>query len=119
MQVDNYQDLIDVRGIIDVIESAEDDDESDDGESIAKLTDLLSDLAGNGGGHQWQGVWYPVTLIRDSYFEVYAEQLADDIGAIDSDAGWPLNYIDWEQAASELQIDYTTVDYDGVTYWYR
>jgi hypothetical protein len=58
-------------------------------------------------------------LIRDSYFEDYARELADDIGAIDSNAGWPLGCIDWEQAADELKSDYTSIDFDGVTYWVR
>jgi antirestriction protein len=59
------------------------------------------------------------SLIRDSYFEDYARELADDIGAIDSDAGWPTACIDWEQAASDLQMDYTSVELDGVTFWTR
>lgn len=59
------------------------------------------------------------TLIRDSYFEFYAQELAEDIGAIDHDATWPNNCIDWEYAARELQYDYSTVDFDGVNYWVR
>ncbi|MGZ6199169.1 MAG: hypothetical protein ACXWNL_16155 [Vulcanimicrobiaceae bacterium] len=59
------------------------------------------------------------TLIRDSYFERYAEQFADDIGAINADAGWPNNCIDWERAARELQTDYSSAEFDGVTYWFR
>ena len=58
-------------------------------------------------------------LIRDSYFRTYAKELADDIGAINSDATWPNNCIDWERAARELQVDYTCVDFDGITYWVR
>ena len=27
--------------------------------------------------------------------------------------------IDWAQAARELRMDYTSVDFDGVTYWIR
>jgi hypothetical protein len=27
--------------------------------------------------------------------------------------------IDWNEAASELQMDYTAVEFDGVTYWVR
>lgn len=60
-----------------------------------------------------------VTLIRDDYFEQYAEQLADDIGAIDRDATWPITYIDWTAAAKALQQDYTSIDIDGITYWGR
>lgn len=61
------------------------------------------------------------TLIRDSYFRDYAEQLADDIGAIDTrkSRGWPLDYIDWDAAAEALQQDYMSVDFGGVTYWIR
>ena len=32
---------------------------------------------------------------------------------------WPLYCIDWEYAARELKHDYTSVDFDGVTYWVR
>ena len=58
-------------------------------------------------------------LIRESYFEDYAQELAEDIGAIDPNAHWPNDCIDWERAARELQYDYTAVDFDGVTYWIR
>lgn len=59
------------------------------------------------------------TLIRDSYFRDYAEELADDIGAIDHNAKWPVNCIDWNKAARELQMDYTSAEFNGVTYWAR
>ena len=78
----------------------------------------LKDLAGNGESYSedWQ---YGATLIRDSYFETYTEELAGDIGAINTDATWPNNCIDWARAARELQQDYTAVEFDGVTYWTR
>ena len=59
------------------------------------------------------------TLIRDSYFEKYAEELADDLGLLPKDAAWPATCIDWEKAATELQADYTSVDFDGIDYWIR
>jgi hypothetical protein len=59
------------------------------------------------------------TLIRGTYFTEYAEDLADDIGAIDRKAGWPCNCIDWEKAADELKADYMSVEFDGETYWMR
>lgn len=62
---------------------------------------------------------YGETLIRDDYFGEYARQLADDLGLLKKDNQWPYTCIDWEQAAEELQQDYTAVDYDGVTYWVR
>ena len=36
----------------------------------------------------------------------FAYSLADDIGAIDHTASWPMNCIDWEHAARELMYDY-------------
>jgi hypothetical protein len=60
-----------------------------------------------------------VTIIRESYFADYAEELAKDIGAISSDDQWPLNHIDWDAAAEALKQDYTSGEFDGVTYWAR
>jgi hypothetical protein len=62
---------------------------------------------------------YGATLIRDSYFEDYARELADDIGAVPKEYSWPANCIDWKEAAEQLQMDYTRVDFDGVDYWVR
>jgi len=59
------------------------------------------------------------TLIRDSYFADYAEELARDIGAITSGDKWPVTHIDWDAAAEELKQDYTSVDFDGEEYWIR
>lgn len=88
-------------------------------EEMGVLGTILEELAGMGGDEQWRGDWYPVTLIRDSHFRDYAEELADDCGMIPKDAQWPLTCIDWDKAASELQWDYSSVDIDGVTYWTR
>ncbi len=59
------------------------------------------------------------TLIHETYFEDYARELADDCGMLDKDAGWPANHIDWDAAADALKQDYTTVEYDGDTYFLR
>ena len=83
-------------------------DEDEEAEMIS-LKSFLDDIDGRCDG----------PLIRDDYFEEYAQQLADDIGAVDRDVGWPLTCIDWEQAANELQSDYSSAEWDGVTYWYQ
>lgn len=59
------------------------------------------------------------TIIRDSYFKEYAQELAEDTGMIKSDLAWPYTCIDWNKAARELQMDYTSAEFDGVTYWAR
>lgn len=92
----------------------------DDAAELATLEAILSELEGYGGDEQWNGSWYPGTLIRDSYFEDYAQELAEDVcsDAI-GNASWPLTCIDWKHAARELQMDYSAIEIDGVTYWYR
>lgn len=82
-------------------------------EELKQLEALADDA---GGCADWK---YGEGLIRDSYFQEYAEQLAEDTGAIGRDAKWPCDHIDWEAAAEALQQGYTSVEYDGVTYWIR
>jgi hypothetical protein len=124
INLDLSGDTIDVRDIISRFEELEKLQES--GEHIetpdcelTELRTLLSELEGIGGDEEWKGDWYPVLLIRDSHFKSYSQELAEDIGAIDSNATWPNNCIDWDHAARELQYDYSGVDVQGITYWTR
>ena len=90
-----------------------DDDYKDE---LDTLGNLLSELCGNGGDHQWKGDWYPVTLIRDSYFEESMDDMLEDIGAMPKDIPCYLTItVDYDA----LKMDYTSVEFDGVTYWYR
>ncbi len=98
----------------DALKDAESDLADWDGEEELKTLKALADQCEGCG--DWD---YGEGLIRDSYFEEYAEQLADDIGAIGRNARWPITCIDWEKAADELKADYTEVDFDGEAYWIR
>ena len=61
-----------------------------------------------------------ITIIADSYFENYAQELADDIGDLKGlTSQWPFNHIDWEDAADELKNDYSSVEWDGNEFWIR
>lgn len=84
------------------------------GDELAALEALAEEARGY--SEDWE---YGVTLIRDSYFKEYAQELAEDIGAINRDAVWPNTCIDWDQAAEALQMDYALIEFDGVTYWVR
>ena len=129
--------VIDVRDIIARVEELENEsviflDESDDDKRTAAwrmanpddaaeldtLRDILAELAGYGGDEEWRGDWYPVTLIQDKYFEDYARQLLDDCGLIPHDLPHYIA-IDWETTAQNVQVDYTPIEIDGLTYWYR
>jgi hypothetical protein len=119
--ISNSDDVIDTRDVIARIEELRDmegergaDWGPDEADELANLEALQEEAEG------YCADWHHgATLIRDSYFERYAQELADDIGAIPRDAGWPCTCIDWEQAARELQMDYTSVEFGGVTYWVR
>jgi len=119
------EDIIDIRDVIERFEELEELKEidgkldEDDKREFELLVKLLGDIKGYGGDENWRGDWYPITLIRNSYFETYAQEFAEDVGAVDRDAKWPNNCIDWAKAAEELLIDYSMVEFDGIDYWYR
>jgi hypothetical protein len=86
------------------------------GEEFAELT-VLRALAEECEGY---GDWrHGAALIHDSYFETYAREFAEDIGAIGKDTSWPATCIDWDRACRELQHDYMRVDFGGEEYWMR
>lgn len=93
--------------------------DADNVEELAELAELLEELRGAGGDHKWEGDWYPRELIAEHDFEEYAQELAEDCGMVDTNAGWPNNCIDWEKAARELAPDYSMVSFRGSDYYYR
>lgn len=147
MSISSSSDIIDIRDIIERVEELEserealeesaneerDDDEQNEGleakaeleswdednkEELDTLNGLLEELAGNGGDHQWKGNWYPVTLISDSHFVDAMRDLVQDIGDMPKEIPSYLE-INWEKTAENLQADYSSVEYEGTTYWYR
>ncbi len=117
----NTDDVIDSRDVIERIEELEAEleeasrDEANNND-IEELT-ILKTLAEEGeNSPDWP---HGEALIRDTYFQEYAQELAEDCGMVTDGANWPNNCIDWEQAARELQMDYMNVEFDGVEYWIR
>lgn len=84
--------------------------ETSEADELNDLNTLSEDIS------EWRD---GATLIAESDFENYAREYAEDVGAIPSDASWPCTCIDWEQAARELQMDYSSCEYLGTTYLYR
>lgn len=130
--IENSADIIDVRDIIARVEELRDElpqsahdvmpGTSDEIEELQQeldsLESLLSELRGNGGDEQWEGSWYPVTLIRDSYFENAMDEMLEDCGYLQPYADRPC-FINITIDYSALQMDYSSVEFEGVTYWYR
>jgi len=131
-ELDLSADYIDVRDIIARVEELRDereqseldpseyggpnDDWQDERAELASLESILSELCGAGGDEQWEGDWYPVTLIRDSYFNTAMDELLEDIGDIPRDIPVYLNIVvDYDA----LQMDYSSIEINGETYWFR
>jgi len=93
---------------------------ADEREELAKLESIIEDSRGQGGDHEWNGDWFPVTFHREDKFEDYARELAEDIhGDALRDTQWPFQHIDWEAATDALRMDYTTISIEGVDYLFR
>jgi len=127
-EITNGEDILDTRTIEDRIRYLETDhddcgevDSSDDRcpdriehDELQTLRALRDDYS---GGEGWLD---GSTLIRDSYFKEYAEDMASEITDYDPRrTSWPFTCIDWDKAADDLKMDYTSVDFDGVEYWTR
>lgn len=117
--------IIDVRDIIARFEELEsqmpDGDDArnwPDAAEFAQLSDILEELSGNGGDEQWRGDWYPTTLIWDSYFPIYARDLLIDCGDISANLPHYV-HIDWKATSRDLLVDYTSLDINGLCYWFR
>lgn len=84
---------------------------------LTELEELLEELRGVGGDHEWEGDWYPRELIDVDSFEEYAEERASD--CYDIPTTWPHRCIDWKQAAEELAQDYSMASFRGSDHYCR
>jgi hypothetical protein len=126
--LDLTADIIDVRDIIERIEELESSAEAhedepegghwsdEDAAELAGLMALMDEMKGYGGDEQWRGDWYPVTLIRSSYFNEAMDELVHD--CYDVPKNLP-SFMTITLDYAALQMDYTSIDIEGCTYWYR
>lgn len=91
---------------------------SDEAQELTLLSELMTDLCGEGGDEQFEGEWYPSDLIRESDFVDHVKELLNDCEIIPSEIPWYV-VIDWQATADHVRVDYSSVEIQGVTYWYR
>lgn len=96
--------------------AGDDDRDEFDAERMKAIEQLASDLGYESIKDASESV---AEFVAESDFEDFARETAESIGAISSEGGWPIDYIDWERAADALQMDYTAVEFDGTTYYTR
>jgi hypothetical protein len=97
------------------LEAAESDFGTIEADELKQLEALRDEIGESRGKINDEGG----PFVHENDFEEYAQELAEDIGAIDRNASWPLGCIDWERAADELKMDYSSVEWNGDTYFYR
>jgi hypothetical protein len=129
-EIDNSADVLDSRDIIARIEELQNERdcliEADEeagienpgagfmnGEELATLEAVAKE------GADYASDWeYGAALIRDSYFTEYAQELLEDCGDLPRDLPAYIA-IDWDATARNIQADYTSIEFDGITYWIR
>jgi hypothetical protein len=127
--ISNTDDVIDSRDVIARIEEVRDlldlgsvtftnDERRDAALELAALEKLAEEASGS---PDWN---YGETLIRESYFTDYIEQLIGDCYEMPrelSSGEWPWRHVtvDYEAAAEEAKADYIECDFDGETYLIR
>lgn len=103
--------ILDTRDLADELYALLDEHTEDDANRLTALRELRAELLGYG----WSN---GIVLIPEDEFVDYARQFAEDTGIVSTDS-WPLNCIDWEQAADELAQDYSIVEFDGLEYYWQ
>jgi len=107
--------VIDSRDIIERLQELEDDVENLD-ESDKEELELLR--AVNEDGQNYSDWEHGESLINDSYWVDYVQEMLEDTGDIPKDLP---NYIviDWESTARNIQYDYVSIDVGGTDFWIR
>ncbi len=105
------------------IENAdEEDDQADLQSELDDLADDLTELESDAESiialRDELDLYPEPTLINESHWTAYVEQLAEDIDGIDTSA-WPFNCIDWDQAAEQLSMDFSIITFEGTDFYIR
>jgi len=78
---------------------------SDESEELFALIDLFEEVS-----------WENIDLISENDFEEFARDYAADLGLVDESME---NYVRWADFAADLKGDYSKVEFQGTTYFYR
>jgi hypothetical protein len=85
--------------------------DSDNGDELKGLVELCEEAPGD----DWE---HGATLINESHFTDYCQELVSDIGDMPKEIPHYI-VIDWEATANNLRADYTSVEWEGTTFYVR
>ena len=106
-------DIFDSRDLLDELKTLDEEDDYD-----RERIEMIDDLKEEVGKDNFE---MGVTFIRENYWVEYCEDMAYDCGYMDrQDDNNPLQYhIDWQGWADAVEMDYSQIDFDGDTYYWR
>lgn len=83
-------------------------------EELADLQDVFNQAEGCGAFNHGE------SLIHESYFVEYCEELCCDIGDIPGDLPWYIaSNIEWDGVANDIKADYMEINLGGASYFMR
>lgn len=85
--------------------------EDEDAEQCSIVISLLDDIG-------IQSSRNGITLIHENYFEDYVQEWYSEVYGDDL-INAPGLEIDWVKTTKNFRQDYTSIDFDGITFWYR
>ena len=107
------EDVFDSRNVEERIEELEEQEQLNE-EELEELRDL-NELKEECLNYGWEN---GIQFIRESYFEEYAEELFNEC-YVSSVPDMVNNYIDYKKFASDLQMDYSEIEFRGITFFWR
>ena len=101
----------DTRDLLEELESLELEEEPTEGERgrMEAIRKLREEVSGFEDG---------VQLITEDESEDYFRELAFDVGYMNNDNQLEY-YVDWKRWAEDCLMDYTSIEFDGETYYYQ
>jgi len=114
--IDDEDNEYDKKELIESYESAKISLELWEQDNLAELK-VLRDFAEEGESlsRDWR---HGETLIREDYWVDYVKQMLEDCGDLPRDLPDYIE-IDWDKTANNIAMDYSTLEFDGVTYYIR
>jgi hypothetical protein len=119
-EIDGSDQTIDPRDVdtridvlADLVEQGQDDEvRQDDLEELAALRELRSEVQRSLAGRE---AWSSATIVNEYHFTEYAREYAHGISDLDIvDA-----YVNWDEFAASLKLDYSEVSFDDATFYVR
>lgn len=85
------------------------EENSDEAQELEELKSMSDEIP------EWR---HGETLIREDYWEEYVEEMLKDCGDLPQDIPHYI-VIDWKATADNIAADYSTLEYQGDSYYYR